>query len=308
MRTYVVCMDGTWNHPGQRDIDPIEESERVSETNVLRIYRFLTGILHTGNVPVHYGMVRPLCASFSASDSLGEVLYLNGVGSSGTVVNKAWAGATGTGTSERIMDAYRFLAERHVSGDRIFAFGFSRGAFAARSLAGFLQYIGLPKVPRVLGEEELEDYFRLYRERGAATYGPSLGRNAQVDFLGLWDTVGALAFGGILSSFHLISPENVNHVAHALALDERRGAFKPEYWESTGRGQGVDEVWFPGVHTNVGGGYAEEGLSNIALAWVVSKAVEAGLPTKKEYIQGWYAEMPLAVNATHTVNFSRSSG
>jgi hypothetical protein len=141
-----------------------------------------------------------------------------------------------------------------------------------------------------MSEQELDDRYRLYRERGAATTGPSIERPAHVDFLGLWDTVGALAFGGIISRFHLISPESVKHVAHALALDERRGAFRPEYWESSGAGKAVNEVWFPGVHTNVGGGYAEEGLSNIALAWVVSQAVEAGLPTQAQYINGWYGE------------------
>jgi hypothetical protein len=94
----------------------------------------------------------------------------------------------------------------------------------------------------------------------------------------------------LISNFHLISPANVTHVAHALALDELRDAFNPEYWERSGTDTDVDEVWFAGVHSNVGGGYAEEGLSNIALSWVVSKAVEVGLPTTHGYIPGWYAE------------------
>ncbi len=290
MRTYVVCIDGTWNHPGQKDEDPVEEREHVTETNVLRMFRFLTGAWHRSDVPVVYGMVKGLCASAGASEDIGQVIYLSGVGTVGSFLARRWQGATGTGTSERILDAYRFLAERHEPGDRIMGFGFSRGAFAVRSLAGFLQYVGLPERARSLTEQELDDAYGTYRERGNAVVRPDVRRKATVDFLGLWDTVGALAFGLGIAPFHLISPENVKQVAHALALDELRRSFTPALWETAVSGSVVEEVWFPGVHTNVGGGYAEEGLSNIALAWVVSQAVAAGLPTEKHYIQGWYNE------------------
>ena len=291
MKTLVVCIDGTWNHPGQTDIDPIEDIERVSETNVLRVYRFLTGVAKRNGVPIQHGLVRAL----HPAGGPGEALYLSGVGSAGTVVAKAWQGATGTGTSERILEAYQFVAERYDDGDQIFAFGFSRGAFAVRSFAGFLQFAGLPAQRGPVSDHTLELLYTAYRSRGNATRATPQARSACVHFLGLWDTVGAIAFGRSFNNFHLLSPDSVKHVAHALALDEVRGSFKPEYWERSSGGTVVDEAWFAGVHSNIGGGYAEEGLSNIALAWIVAKAVAAGLPKLHRYIPGWYGENSIGV-------------
>jgi uncharacterized protein (DUF2235 family) len=288
MKIYVVCIDGTWNNPNQTDKDPIDEREESTETNVLRVYRFLTGLKSVVG-SLEYGTIRPLQVSPEGNDAVGEAVYLNGVGSAGTRLKQLFEGATGTGTSERILDAYRFLSTRHLTGDKIFIFGFSRGAFAARSLAGFLQYVGLPTQTRILRDDEMTAAYNSYRNRGSITKGTSVGRDVMVDFLGVWDTVGALAFREI-NNFHLISPGNVKQVAHALALDERRQQFVPSYWTSTGPNTIVDEVWFSGVHTNVGGGYCEEGLSNIALAWMVSKAVAAQLPSQQAYIEGWTAE------------------
>jgi len=287
MQTYVVCIDGTWNHPGQTDKDPIDPSkEAATTTNVLQLYEFLTGV----DTP-EYGTIAPLKISDKDDPDYenGEAIYLNGVGSSGTVANKLFEGSTGTGTSERIRDAYRFLCARHQAGDHIFIFGFSRGAFAARSLAGFLQFVGLPKLPRIIKEEELDDAFTSYRNRGDATQGKSFGRDVTVEFVGVWDTVGALAFGESFNNFHLISPTNVTTVVHALALDEQRKAFAPEPWNSTNPSPTAtkEEVWFAGVHTNVGGGYIEYGLSDITLWWMISKAVGAGLPHEPAYANVW---------------------
>lgn len=297
MRTYVVCIDGTWNHPGQTDKDPIQQIETKTETNVLRMFRFLTGNRHFSQITAHNEMVLPLQLRNSddvgINDDGGEVIYLAGIGTTGTFAKQAWDGATGTGTSERIIEAYRFLAERHNPGDRIFGFGFSRGAFAVRSLAGLLQHVGLPESPRKLNEQELSTLYTAYRQ--GCPYIPetnveSKQREVRVKFLGLWDTVGALAFQGKKSNFHKISPANVERVAHALALDELRRDFEPEFWENSGRTTVVEEAWFAGAHTNIGGGYENEELSNIALAWVISRAVDAGLASGQKYIEGWYGE------------------
>jgi uncharacterized protein (DUF2235 family) len=236
-------------------------------------------------------MVLPLNAGTNSND--GEVVYLAGIGTSGTFASSWWEGATGTGISERILDAYSFLAERYQPGDRIFGFGFSRGAFAVRSFAGFLQHAGLPETPLKLKERELSELYNAYRKRAryeTPTALPVQHRRARVDFLGVWDTVGALAFHGLASKFHNISPNNVGRVAHALSLDEQRRDFEPEFWDTSGNGTVVEEAWFAGAHTNIGGGYINEELSNIALTWVVSRAVEAGIPNRPEYIKGWYGE------------------
>lgn len=287
MKTNVVCIDGTWNLPGQTDADPGEKIVTESETNVLRIFRFLTKITHE-NLQIPVGCPTPLVGDLSGNS--GFALYLTGVGSSGGRLAQAWNGATGTGTSERIMEAYRFLAEFHEHDNQLFLFGFSRGAFAARSLAGFLDCVGLPSPPRRLGALELNALYERYRQQTQHQPLPSGHKRVEVNFLGVWDTVGALAFGAPLARWHKISPGNVKQVAHALALDERRSSFQPEFWKNNDTHTVVDEMWFLGAHSNVGGGYANKELSNIALAWMVWMAFKAGLPTDKQYIEGWYRE------------------
>ena len=202
-------------------------------------------------------------------------------------------GATGTGTSERIRDAYRFLAERYCPDDRIYGFGFSRGAFAMRSLAGFIDLAGMPKQPRALKEEEVLEIYDAYMDGklvDKARYGTI---DTKIDFIGVWDTVGALAFGRTLGNFHRINPGNVKRVAHALALDEERQRFEPSFWDApaTAATQ-VEEVWFSGCHTNIGGGYADANLSNIALFWMLQSARDAGLPLDARGIPGFDLKDP----------------
>src|SRR5215813_15341806 len=103
-------------------------------------------------------------------------------------------------------------------------------------------------------------------------------RPVNFDFLGVWDTVGALAFGNSIGAFHHINPGSVRRVAHALALDEERERFEPSYWNKpAGADTQVDEVWFSGCHTNIGGGYCDTNLSNIAFIWVLKAAQDAGI-------------------------------
>src|SRR5258708_3127463 len=213
----------------------------------------------------YYGSIAPIKPKILFTGVEGEVIYLAGIGTSGTVETHILEGATGTGTSERIRDAYRCLAERYHQGDRIYGFGFSRGAFAIRSLAGFIDLAGMPQQPRALKEEELLEIYDAYMDGrlvDKARYGTI---DTMIDFVGVWDTVGALAFGRTLGNFHRINPGNVKRVAHALALDEERQRFEPSFWDApaTAATQ-VEEVWFSGCHTNIGGGYADANLSNTA--------------------------------------------
>lgn len=270
-RTYVICIDGTWNKPGQIDKDltcnePLHTEEKIVPTNVVLTWQALTR--RQLDEQRYYGSVAPL------ADQDGEALYLNGVGSTGSFLQKYFDGGTGTGTSERIHDAYHFLAERYRPGDSIFGFGFSRGAFAVRSLAGFIDYAGLAGDARSVSREELLDAYGRYRERD--WINKRIG--TPVRFLGLWDTVGALAFGKSFNHYHQTSPANLEYVAHALALDEQRSAFAPELWKvPNGAKTQLNETWFSGVHSNVGGGYRDAGLSAIAMFWVLKEANKAGL-------------------------------
>lgn len=266
---YVICIDGTWNCPGSTDKDPVTQQETACPTNVERIWNALTG--HALDKTVHYGRISDLLVQE------GEAVYFDGVGSTGPDVAKWLGGGTGSGTSERIRDAYRFLAERWDEGDEIYLFGFSRGAYAARSLAGFLNHAGLPEKRCVLDEAAIAKLYEPYRDR---TNGPLPNGHipVPVTFVGVWDTVGALAFGDGFNNYHQTSPGNVERVAHALALDERRETFAPTLWGARGeRTKYVREVWFPGVHSNVGGGYAEAHLSDLALFWMLQQAKAAGL-------------------------------
>lgn len=279
-KTLVVCIDGTWNAPGQHDRDPITGEEVGTLSNVARTWEALSDRQLDAHRP--YGSIAPLARQH------GSVIYFNGVGSMGRPLTRQLQGAAGTGLAERIRDAYRFLAERWLPGDAIFGFGFSRGAFAVRSLAAFIQFLGLPNTNNLLREDELEHAYDIYRRRGAAS-APQLDWTmpARIRFLGLWDTVGALSFGLSHTGYHALSPVNVDHVCHALALDEERAMFAPELWGQASPGTKVEEVWFAGAHTNVGGGYADTNLSNIALFWMLCRARDNGLVIEPARVMGW---------------------
>lgn len=271
MKTLVVCIDGTWNGPGQRDRDPVTGRAVETRTNVALTWEALTGVRLQPSRPV--GDIAQL------RQQAGTALYLSGVGSSGSSLAQFFYGATGSGLARQIRTAYRFLAERWSPGDRIYGFGFSRGAFAVRSLAGMIEAVGLPMSDIVIEEQEIARLYALYRRRGRRSIErPEWSAHAPVQFLGLWDTVGALALRGVLNGYHHVSPGNVAHVCHAVALDEERKRFRPEPWSGAPRaGQIVEEELFAGAHTNVGGGYCDARLSSISLHWVLSKARLDGL-------------------------------
>lgn len=305
--TWVVCIDGTWNQPGQIDSDPVSRTESTTPSNVAKTWQALADAPLPADF--HYGVIAPIRPKIIRTGVEGEVIYLSGIGTSGTVKRKLLEGGTGTGTSERIRDAYRFLAERYETGDKIYGFGFSRGAFAVRSLAGFIEFAGLPKKPRALKEEELLDLYEAYRDE--KTIDPSHYGNASVpvDFLGVWDTVGALAFGNTIGDFHRIHPRNVIRVAHALALDEQRERFEPSYWETPqGAGTKLDEIWFSGCHTNIGGGYADANLSNIAYLWMLRMARDAGLPLDPRGLAEYDAQSPFGMQRDSYAEFYGQMG
>ena len=306
-KTWIVCIDGTWNQPGQRDRDPISAKEEATSSNVVRTWEALA------NRPLartfYYGSIASIKPKILFTGVEGDVIYLAGIGTTGTVKHQVLEGATGTGTSERIRDAYRFLSERYQPGDRIFGFGFSRGAFAIRSLAGFIDMAGLPTEPRSLKEEELMEIYEAYMDVkpiDKSLYGTA---DTAIDFLGVWDTVGALAFGRTLGNFHRISPPTVKRVAHALALDEERERFEPAFWElpATAETQ-VDEVWFSGCHTNIGGGYVDPNLSNIALFWMLQSARDAGLPLDSRGIPRFDVTNPRAIQRDSYKEFYEGMG
>ena len=271
MKRLVVACDGTWNQP--------ERASRSDQaiTNVSKIAR----------------AIRPVCRD---RVTVQAIEYVRGVGT-GNRLDQALGGLTGDGVSTNIEQAYHFIANNYTPGDDIYLFGFSRGAFTARSLSGFLHHIGilpkhrLHKFPeayaayRIRSAVEMAIVRRVFAQSERDEENPSI----PVRFLGVWDTVGHLGTIPFLTeadvSFHdtELSP-NVTAAYHALAVHELRGDFPATLWTKKHSGQTVQQVWFPGAHTDVGGGYFESGLGDLALQWMIDRATDTGLEFDEGYV------------------------
>ena len=246
--------------------------------------------------------------------------YDDGVGTSGIRWWRLLAGATGWGVSRQIKEAYEFLAMNYEEGDRIFLFGFSRGAFAVRSLAGMICRCGLLERKAVIGTgrrdriSKLKRILKAYRSErtvdgAGGTEDPSprqirkclgiddLGlRTVRIHFVGVWDTVDAMGVpfdelkcwaekiyrklsGRRWWGFHDQRPHRlICNAFQALALDDERRTFHPNVWEEReGEPRVIEQVWFAGVHSNVGGGYPKDSLSLVPLLWIMHRAHRCGL-------------------------------
>ncbi len=203
---------------------------------------------------------------------------------------------SGFGISKNIKDCYRFLFEHYESGDRIYLIGFSRGAATVRSLSSFVHYFGiLPKSRPDLIDEAYSIYKITNEERRKAQADAFIKKHhtmwVRIKFLGCFDTVCALgvpfeSLSAILDriplfrhKFHNFKlSESVENACHALAIDDKRKTFHPALWDPELEDyQTLEQVWFPGMHTDVGGGYKEHELSDIPLNWLCRKAVSNGL-------------------------------
>jgi uncharacterized protein (DUF2235 family) len=264
----VICCDGTWNTPDEAD----EDGDPIS-TNVTK-----------------------LAFAVKERDDNGfeqRTFYGRGVGTGR--FDHLLGGAFGVGLSTKIQDAYLFLAENFDPEDELFIFGFSRGAYTARSLAGFIRNSGILRRKYL---NRLDAAFELYRDRNPATHPRSrestlfrrtYSFETNIKFIGVWDTVGALGVPDVpvpkaISDqwkFHdVMLSRYVDFAYHALALDERRKSFVPTLWDQDDQApssQVLQQVWFSGVHSDIGGGYREAGLSDIPLRWLMTRAQRCGL-------------------------------
>jgi uncharacterized protein (DUF2235 family) len=252
----IYCADGTWDEPGKN-------------TNVYKISKAIQ--VNAAQIP-HYD---------------------DGVGSDGLLIQKLAGGAFGLGLFQKIKDGYTKLAHDYEKGDDIFIFGFSRGAYTARGLAGMVAACGLPTAD--FTDEVVDVAFEAYRNKDQrAALLAQLNKTcdmfaAKLTMVGVWDTVGSL---GIPALFGGVSPllygfldtslhPNVLNAYHAMAIDERRAEFPPTLWTAPSAGQTLEQVWFTGVHCDVGGSYPDDSdgsaLSDLTLAWMISKAAALGL-------------------------------
>lgn len=286
MRNLVVCLDGTWNTPDQVD------RGRQVPSNVVK-------------------MARAVKEGRAETDLEQKVYYDTGVGTKGWR-DKLVGGVTGKGIGKNIREAYEWLTREFQPEDRIFLFGFSRGAYTARSLAGLLGLCGLPQPENADAVQEAIDLYRMTdharRRSMAETFRQKHNvRPGDVHFIGVWDTVGALGvpvgflkrkLAG-LTEFHDVTlGGHIRHACHALAINERRGPFKPTLWDpnNLSEGQTLLQSWFPGVHSNIGGGYSDTGLSDRAFLWMLGNAYARGLRPDDQYVRlrihpNWFGEL-----------------
>lgn len=266
-KSIIICCDGTWNSADQ------DRKGEPTPTNVVRLaYR----------------------VAKRSSNGEPQVLYYDqGVGT-GNWLDRFTGGAFGRGLDGNVFECYRFLIANYEANDRLYFFGFSRGAFTARSLAGLIRNSGILKRDSV---RQYLNALNLYRDPDinpssaqAADFRVkhSVIQNVPIHLIGVFDTVGSLGIPvrGLRwmtrkrYQFHDTKLSRlVKHAFHALAIDERRAPFEPTlFWKDPGnKDQKVEQVWFPGVHSDVGGGYKERDISDLTLDWMLKAVKDAGL-------------------------------
>ena len=272
-RNIAIFADGTW-----------ESNEVANPTNVVRLHKALLPKTRKGNPQLS--------------------CYQIGLGAAGWKTWRMLSGATGAGLGENVQDLYGYLVLNYQPGDKLYLFGFSRGAYTVRSLSGLIRSVG---ILRPENYERIKEAYAMYINRGLETHPRAVrARNYRqayawpefvepddfiIHFIGVWDTVGSLGIPGtglekLAERFHDTDLSTFTHYAYqALAVDERRSTFVPCVWTQQPGApaeQVLEQVWFAGVHCDVGGGYKQDGLSNDTLAWMWRRAEQAGLALDKK--------------------------
>ena len=197
---------------------------------------------------------------------------------------------TGAGLFDNISDAYKFLILNYEQGDKIFLFGFSRGAYTARAVAALLHSVGLLHpateclLPYALNYWQSDFGPQSPGGQTCAEFKATLARMCPVHFIGVWDTVSSV---GVINNFrsfpHTAHNPEVAHVRHAVSIDERRSTFRQNLLSPV-PDQDVKNVWFAGVHSDVGGGYPPDqaGLAKVAFEWMMREAIACNLDVDQD--------------------------
>ncbi len=269
MKNIVICYDGTGNEFGD------------SNSNVVKLY----GVLDLG-APGQIAYYHPGLGTMGSPNALGKLA-------------KWWTRqlglAIGYGLTRSISNGYAFLMDRFEPDDHVFLFGFSRGAYTARALASMLHMLGLIRA----GDDELIAYAARMLKRPAGKtwaiakqFKATFSRDCNPHFVGVWDTVSSVGwlYDPVTLPYTATNPD-ISIARQAISIDERRCCFRQNLWSAPAPNQNMKQVWFAGVHSDVGGSYLEQqsGLAKLALAWMIREATTAGLivdPKKVERILG----------------------
>lgn len=242
------------------------------ETNVWRLYKAL-----------------------KINDEQQLVCYDDGVGSEKFRLAKIFGGMSAIGLDQNVRELYSFLIRHWESGDRIYLFGFSRGAFTVRILSDIIAHCGVINIEKIRSEKELSNLVKTaYSACLKAYYHPEYAKKfkeqfshkeeATIQFIGVWDTVGAIGLPFEEARFamhnwinygfrgHALN-SNVIRACHAISIDDCRETFHPVVWDECidERPERINQVWFSGMHSNVGGGYPKNQLSRVALDWMIEQ-------------------------------------
>lgn len=276
-KNIVVCLDGTGN-----------QLKAKGNTNVVRLYELLD--LSDPSKQIAY--YDPGVGTFSANGAWTPI---------GRRVSKLAGLAFGFGLRTNLGEAYTYLMQHYEAGDRLFVFGFSRGAYTARALAGLLKAIGLlrpgsenlvPYAVSVYGRNKdwsQDDWKQLHRFAGTFSRTVDARTGIPIDYLGVWDSVkaaGVLRWN--LRWLYTRQIPNVRTVRHAVSIDEKRRPYREYLIDPTDKppGPDIEEVWFAGVHSDVGGTFDDDPrLPHITLKWMTDGALAAGLLLKPKAYQ-----------------------
>ncbi len=321
----ILCLDGTWNNPHNSSMRD-DGSEVFKPSNSLKMARAIL--------------------PWNEDEGAAQVTYYDaGVGSLGTypglsnklvgLVDKYLGGFWGAGFEANIEQAATFLANNYLPGDQVFIFGFSRGAAEARGLTRFLDWMG--GIPTKHDAYFVPKYYRAFMSV-AGNLDPGEVKSSidqalsapivpiEIDLLGVWETVMALGSRFLANKSTSVQERSfyvgekpakcVRHARQALAIDEKRYDFRPEIWSEPENDQTLQQRWFAGVHSNIGGGYVDDGLANIAFLWLLKEAQKLGLATDKNYTKYYaaylqdrlYNSRNLSFKAQELLFFKRGKG
>lgn len=311
-KNIIFCADGTWNGPGQDD-----NNDGIPDiTNVYKLFLDIPGELDVYSLNLQDEQEK------TTKDSAGNITqiskYIHGVGDSKNFLNKLLGGVFGAGIIERIVRGYTFISRNYLPGDKIYLVGFSRGAYTVRALAGMIAKMGLLDASQYDLSDREEGYrlgsavWTAYRKAAKVDQGlltkilqdapaffhkaidaSTLLNNVPVEAVCVWETVGALGIpkyreNDRVDLFQFADTELnllVKNGRHAISIDEQRVDFTPAIWNKR---VGIQQVLFPGIHADIGGGYASlengNGLSNTAYVWMRNELKHLGVNiTLKNY-------------------------